>query len=149
MGQTILVTGSAGYIGSQTCKLLAGAGHRPVCFDDFSTGRRDFLRFGPLVEDVRDPEALEQAFAEHKPDQVMHFAAKIEVEESTRKPALYYVVNVAGTAALLEACLRHKVRQFTFSSTAAVYAEPKTSPVGLDAPLRRAAAPAPPWPAGI
>ncbi len=137
MGQTILVTGGAGYIGSQTCKLLAAAGHRPVCYDDFSTGRRDFVRFGPLLEaDIRDRDRLAEAFATYKPDQVMHFAARIEVEESTRRPTLYYDVNVAGTVALLTACLEHSVHQFTFSSTAAVYGEPGKSPVGLDADLK-------------
>lgn len=135
MGETILVTGGAGFIGSQGCKLLAAAGHRPVCYDDFSSGRRDFVRYGPLVEgDVRDRGRLAAAIAEYRPTQVMHFAAKIEVEESVRRPILYHDVNLGGTIALLAACRDAGIRQFVFSSTAAVYGEPTKSPVPVSAP---------------
>ena len=72
----VLVTGGAGYIGSHACKLLARAGYEPIVFDNLSTGWADAVQFGPLVQgDLLDREAVAAAFAEVKPDAVMHFAA--------------------------------------------------------------------------
>ncbi len=135
--KTVLVTGGAGYIGSQCCKLLAANGYTPVCYDDFSNGRRDFVRFGPLVEgDVRDAERLRSAIDEYRPAAAMHFAAKIEVEESVREPLLYYDVNVGGTIALAKACREGGIRHLIFSSTAAVYGETTDHQVGLTTPAK-------------
>jgi len=122
---TILVTGGAGYIGSHACRALAAAGHLPVTLDDFSTGWRDAVRFGPLVEaSIADRAALDHAFAAHRPDAVVHFAARSLVGESVADPCLYWRQNVAGTLTLLEAMRDHGVCRLVFSSTAAVYGEP-------------------------
>ena len=122
----VLVTGGAGYVGAHACKALAEAGHEPVTFDDFSTGWREAVRFGPLVEgDLRDPAALERAFADHRPEAVLHFAALSNVGESVTAPLRYWRTNVCGSLGLVEAMLRHGVRALVFSSTCAVYGEPE------------------------
>ncbi len=137
MAEAILVTGGAGYIGSHCCKQLASMGYLPVCYDDLSTGRRDFVRFGPLVRgDIRDRGQLNDAFRTHRPRTVMHFAARIAVAESVDDPVGYFDVNVGGTITLLEACRTHRVDHIVFSSSAAVYGNPENCPVGLDAPVR-------------
>ncbi len=135
MSETVFVTGGAGYIGSQCCKLLAANGYRPVTYDNMSSGRPEFVRYGPLVEgDILDGFRLDAALQEYRPKTVLHFAALIEVEESTREPILYYDVNACGTLALVEKCKEHGVEHFIFSSTAAVYGEPSVSPVKLSTP---------------
>ncbi|MBK18294.1 MAG: UDP-glucose 4-epimerase GalE [Rhodospirillaceae bacterium] len=137
VSETVLVTGGAGYIGSQCCKLLAANGFRPVTYDNMSSGRPDFVRYGPMVEgDILDGVRLDSALQEYRPKTVVHFAALIEVEESTREPTLYYDVNACGTLALIEKCKEHGVEQLIFSSTAAVYGEPPASPVTLETPTQ-------------
>jgi UDP-glucose 4-epimerase len=132
----ILVAGGAGYIGSHVCKHLAAAGHEPVVFDDYSTGWRDAVRFGPAVEgDMLDAAALAAAFAGHRPEGVVHCAALSLVGDSMRDPARYWRANVLGTLNLVEAAAASGARAFVFSSTAAVYGEtgaaliPETAPV--------------------
>jgi UDP-glucose 4-epimerase len=122
--KTVLVTGGAGYIGSHACKLLAKAGHRPIAFDNLSMGWRDAVRFGPLVTgDLLDRPALDAAFAEFRPDAVMHFAAVSDVAESVRDPGKYWRNNVAGSLSLLEAMRDAGCRQLVFSSTCAIYGD--------------------------
>src|SRR5690349_10502646 len=99
---TVLVTGGAGYIGSHCCKALAEAGYHPVCFDDFSTGHRRFVKWGPVITgDVRDPRQLQAVFQAYDFCAVMHFAAASSVGESVIDPEKYYANNVGGTLALL------------------------------------------------
>lgn len=134
---TVLVTGGAGYIGAHACRALAAAGHLPVCFDDFRTGWREAVRFGPLVEgDLLDRAALDAAFAAHRPDAVMHFAALSLVAESVAEPARYWRNNVGGTLNLLEAMRAAGVGRLVFSSTAAVYGEADQALIPEDAPQR-------------
>ncbi|GMG83395.1 UDP-glucose 4-epimerase GalE [Paralimibaculum aggregatum] len=122
---TVLVTGGAGYVGSHACKALKAAGHVPVVFDNFSTGWRGAVRYGPLAEgDLLDPAALDRVFAAHAIDAVMHFAALSYVGESVRVPLAYWRNNLAGTLSLLEAMTRHGVGRIVFSSTCATYGEP-------------------------
>ncbi len=72
----VLVTGGAGYIGSHACKALATAGHAPIAFDNLVFGHADAVQWGPLeVGDIADPDRLDEVFARHRPDVVMHFAA--------------------------------------------------------------------------
>lgn len=138
----ILVTGGAGYIGSHCCKALAEAGHEPVVFDSLSTGHRDFVRWGPLVEaDIRDQSALFDAMETHCPVAVMHFASLISVGESVSNPERYYDVNVGGTLALLKVMQHGKINRLVFSSTAAVYGPAVDGLIKEDAPL----APASPY----
>jgi len=130
MRETVLVTGGAGYIGSHCCKLLASAGYRPVVYDDLSTGHRDFVKWGPLVEgDIRDRGKLADALAAHRPALVMHFAALALVGESVVQPERYWDVNVGGVFALLEAMRATGCDKLVFSSSCAVYGEPEAMPI--------------------
>jgi UDP-glucose-4-epimerase GalE len=125
------VTGGAGYIGSHACKRLAAGGFEPVAFDNFSTGWRDAVRFGPAVEgDLLDPAALARAFADIRPAAVMHFAALSQVGESVARPGLYWRNNVGGTLNLLETMAAAGVDALVFSSTAATYGEPDETLIG-------------------
>ncbi|MCL6607067.1 MAG: UDP-glucose 4-epimerase GalE [Geminicoccaceae bacterium] len=131
----VLVTGGAGYVGSHACKALALAGFTPVTFDNFSTGNRWAVRFGPLEPgDILDLAALHLAFKRHRPIAVMHFAGAALVGESMREPALYWRQNLAGTLNLVEACRIHDVGAFVFSSTCAVYGTPERVPIDEDTP---------------
>lgn len=131
----VLVTGGAGYVGSHTCKALAGAGYTPVVFDSLENGHRWAVKWGPLVEaDLRDLAAVEQAMTEYKPVAVLHFAGYIEAGESMTKPAKYYANNILGLTNTIEAAQRHGVKRFIFSSTAAVYGDPVTLPIPEDHP---------------
>jgi UDP-glucose 4-epimerase len=117
----ILVTGGAGYIGSHACRALVQAGYRPVVYDNLSTGHRSFVA-GPLVVgDLLDRAALARVFAQHEIAAVMHFAAASLVGESMADPQKYYINNVNGTLALLEAMRAAGCQRLVFSSTGAVY----------------------------
>lgn len=134
-GRTVLVTGGAGYIGSHVCKLLAQRGFRPVVFDNLVSGHRWAVRWGPLIEgDIRDGAALDQAFANHDPSAIMHFAAFASVAESIYDPLSYFDNNVAGTVSLLAAARRHGFRQLVFSSSCATYGLAQKLPIGEDQP---------------
>jgi UDP-glucose-4-epimerase GalE len=126
----ILVVGGAGFIGSHVCKGLSRAGHTPIVFDNFSTGHEWAVKWGPFFRgDLLDPQALGKAFADYHIDAVMHFAARSQVAESVREPALYLRNNVVGTLNLLEAMRTAGVGRLVFSSTAAVYGNPEYVPL--------------------
>jgi UDP-glucose 4-epimerase len=131
MSLRILVTGGAGYIGSHFVKQLGEQTfHQIVAIDNLSSGHREAVLYGDLlVEDLADMEKLEQIFDKYKFDAVFHFAADIVVSESVSKPFKYYKNNSFNTINLLEKCLKHKVKNFIFSSTAAVYGEPSDGAV--------------------
>lgn len=129
------MTGGAGYIGSHMVKMLRSNGFEVLVLDNFSTGFKDALLGAPYVEgSIGDGLLLEQVFSRHQIDAVMHFASFIAVGESVQKPDLYYRNNVAESLILLEAMVRHKVKKFIFSSTAAVYGDPDTTPIEESAP---------------
>lgn len=122
---TILVTGGAGYIGSHVVLQLRARGERVVVLDDLSRGFRQAVLDTPLVVgQVGDRETVLEVLREHGVDTVMHFAAYTIVPESVREPLKYYGNNTCSTRALLQACLDAGVKQFVFSSTAAVYGIP-------------------------
>lgn len=122
---TILVTGGAGYIGSHVVLQLRARGERVVVLDDLSRGFRQAVLDTPLVvAQVGDRETVLEVLREHGVDTVMHFAAYTIVPESVREPLKYYGNNTCSTRALLQACLDAGVKQFVFSSTAAVYGIP-------------------------
>ncbi len=126
----VLVTGGAGYIGSNTAFALAEAGYEPVILDDFSRGHRSFVeRFEVIEGDVTVPSDVDRALAAGPFEAVIHFAARIEVGESVRDPASYWRVNVGGAATLLSAMGRAGVPRIVFSSTAAVYGAPTEVPI--------------------
>lgn len=129
----VLVTGGAGYVGSATAWALAQAGRRVVVLDDLSTGHREFVRWGPLVEgDIADVELVEHTLRQHGLSAVMHFAAKSLVGESVREPALYDAWNRGKTTTLVNTCAQAGVRAFVFSSSCAVYGVPTTVPIPDD-----------------
>src|SRR3972149_361556 len=125
-GETILVVGGAGYSGSHMVLALIHAGHEVVVLDNLSRGHRDLLVGGTFVEgDLGDARLLDSIFSQHRIAAVMHFAAYSLVGESVSKPLDYYRNNVAKTVELLAAMGRHRVQNFIFSSTAAIYGEPR------------------------
>lgn len=126
----ILVVGGAGYIGSHMVKWLARRDCKVTTLDDLSTGFAVAVRYGELVTgSIADPIVLDQIFASQQFDAVMHFASFIQVGESVKDPAKYYRNNFANTQNLLDAMVRHGVRRFIFSSTAAVFGEPLYTPI--------------------
>jgi UDP-glucose 4-epimerase len=137
MSSSILVVGGAGYIGSHMAKMLVQSGHDVLVLDNLSTGFRDAVRYGRLIEgDLADPALLDRLFAENRIDAVLHFAALSQVGESVQMPALYYRNNVANILNLLDAMLSHGVRRFIFSSTAAIFGEPETDRIAEHHPQR-------------
>jgi len=134
---SILVTGGAGYIGAHTARLLLEERHDVQVLDDLSKGYAHNVPKGRLhIINLHDTASLEALFATHHFDAVIHFAAFIAVGESMQEPERYFRNNVGGSVALLEMMRRHRVRRLVFSSTAAVYGDPETTPIPEDAPLR-------------
>ncbi len=132
----IFVTGGAGYIGSHVVKMLGEQGHDITVYDNLSTGHEWAVLYGRLVRgDLADRPLLDKAIKESRPDAVMHFAASIQVEESVRRPLLYYGNNVANTLKLLDAMTDNGVNYLIYSSSAAVYGIPGKMPVDETAPL--------------
>jgi UDP-arabinose 4-epimerase len=131
----VLVTGGAGYVGAHACKALSKAGYLPITVDNLSIGHEHFVRWGPLINaDTRDTEALAQAIRGHKIEAILHFAAKAYAGESVANPQNYYENNVGGSLSLLSAMLQTGCWKIVFSSTCAVYGEPKYTPIGETPP---------------
>jgi len=133
----ILVTGGAGYIGGSVALRLLSAGHKVLIYDNFCHGHRDLVPAGThLIEgDIADQERLTRILRDEQVDGVMHFAALIEAGESMKHPEIYFRNNTASTLSLLEAMLAAGVDRLVFSSTAAVYGEPRSTPIEEDAVL--------------
>lgn len=130
----VLVTGGAGYIGSVVAARLTDAGHDVTVLDDLSTGHRDAVPDGAtFVEASVDDAASVLSGDIHA---VLHFAAKSLVAESVARPELYWWNNVVGTLRLLAAMRDSGVRRLVFSSTAATYGVPDTTPITEEAPAR-------------
>ncbi len=131
----ILVCGGAGYIGSNMTALLAAEGHEPVVFDNFSKGHRVAVRNVEIIAgDLADYDLLLKTLRGRGIDAVMHFAAWIEVGESVQEPLKYYRNNTSNTQNLLSAMEAAGVGRFVFSSTAAVYGMPETTPITEEMP---------------
>jgi UDP-glucose 4-epimerase len=126
----ILVVGGCGYIGTHMVQALIRAGHHPITLDNLSTGHRNLLPGGAFIEgSIADTALLDQIFSSEPIDAVMHFAALIEVGESVLDPLKYYRNNFSDTVNLMAAMIRHDVKRFIFSSSAAVYGEPVYTPI--------------------
>ena len=134
----VLVTGGAGYVGSVSVERLLDAGHEVVVLDDLSTGHRASVPATASLEvgSYGDAELMARLLERARVDAILHCAARSLVGESLRDPARYYRDNVAGGIVLLEAARQAGVGRFVFSSTAAVYGVPDTTPIPEDAPLR-------------
>lgn len=132
----ILVAGGAGYVGSHAARLLARHGHDVWIYDNLSQGHRGAVDASRLiVGTLNDRERLTEVMRAERIEAVMHFAAFTLVGESVTDPAKYYQNNVVGAFQLLEAMRAAEVRKFVFSSTAAVYGQPESSPISESAPL--------------
>ena len=144
-GETVLVTGGAGYVGAHACLALAEAGYQPVVFDNLSAGHEDLVRWGPLeLGDIRDREAVAIVLDRWTPAAILHFAARADVAESVREPEAYHHNNVLGTKTLLDAAADAGVSRLIFSSSCAVYGDPVRTPMDEDHPC----APVNPYGAG-
>jgi len=127
---TVLVTGGCGYIGSHACVALIERGHEVVVVDNFSNSSPESLvRVADLTAvtpaayqvDIRDRQRLGEVFDRHRPDAVIHFAAKKSVPESTQIPLEYFDVNIGGTIALLRTMEEHDVGRLLYSSSCSIY----------------------------
>ena len=127
----ILVTGGAGYIGSHTVKELNKEGFNVIVYDNLSSGHKEaVLEPAKLtIGDLLDEEKLDQVFKEHEIDAVIHFAASIEAGESVKRPEKFFRNNVVCSLNLLKAMTKNNVKNLVFSSSAAVYGEPKKVPI--------------------
>ena len=135
--RTILVTGGAGYIGSHVVRQLLEQGERVLVLDNLGKGFRQAVTDAELVVgDVGDQARVSSLMAERQVDTVMHFAAHTIVPESVAFPLKYYGNNTCSTRNLLQACIDHGVRNFVFSSTAAVYGIPDSGYAGEDSPTQ-------------
>jgi UDP-glucose 4-epimerase len=133
----ILVTGGAGYIGSNMVLALLDAGREVVVIDDLSAGFREAVPAAAafVQGDIGDQALVARILAERRVTGVLHFAGSIVVPESMSRPLKYYDNNTAKTRALIEACVEGGVTRFIFSSTAAVYGAPSVTPTPEDAAL--------------
>ncbi len=131
----VLVVGGAGYIGSHMVKLLNLRGFEVTVLDNLANGHRDAVQGARFVlGDLYEREILDRLFGETHFDGVMHFASYIQVGESVREPAKYYRNNVFKTQNLLDVMVAHRVCNFIFSSTAAIFGEPIHIPMAEDHP---------------
>jgi UDP-glucose 4-epimerase len=134
---TVLVTGGAGYIGSHMVLELVDAGEKVVVLDDLSTGFRWSVpqEAAFAVGDVGDKALVSRLIDEHGIDSIMHFAAKIVVPESVTDPLAYYLNNTVKSRALIETAVTQGIKNFVFSSTAAVYGNAEAPLLTEDMPL--------------
>jgi len=129
-GPTVVVAGGAGYIGSHMVRMLRESGFHPVVIDNLATGHADAVHGAVFRQgDIGDRAFAAAVLREFRPRCVMHFAASSLVGESTQQPARYWHNNVVQTLSLLDAMLEQGVRQFIFSSSAAVYGNPQQTPI--------------------
>lgn len=133
----VLVTGGAGYIGGTVAAILRDRGHQVTVYDNLCHAERGMVPEGTtfIEGDIADRVHMERLLQAGF-DGVMHFAALIEAGESMAKPELYFRNNTAATLTLLEAMLSARIPRLVFSSTAAVYGEPESTPIREDAALR-------------
>ena len=129
----ILVTGGAGFIGSNLCERLLEMGHDVICLDNFNSYYSPDIKkkniaplsanpkFNCVIEDVVNHNAIEKVFIENHIDAVIHLAAKAGVRASLEDPEGFSVNNIIGTFHLLEVCKRYKVKNFIFGSSSSIY----------------------------
>jgi UDP-glucose 4-epimerase len=130
----ILVTGGAGYVGSVCARQLLQHGHEVVVLDDLSTGHAEAVPSQAKLFrlDYGDRRGVAQMLRTNPVDAVFHFAAKALIPESVSNPGYFFDVNVASAIAFLETLRDLGVKRFVFSSSAAVYGNPKVAPIPED-----------------
>jgi UDP-glucose 4-epimerase len=138
MTKRVLVTGGAGYIGSVVAAQLLNRGDEVVVLDNLSHGHREAVPEGArfVPGDVADRSLVDKLLSDNAFDAVLHFAAFIEAGESMRDPAKYFRNNSFNSLSLLESVVAHKIPRFVFSSTAALYGTPESTPIEETAALR-------------
>jgi UDP-glucose 4-epimerase len=132
----ILVTGGVGYVGSIVTEELLNKGYRVIILDNLQQGHKEasLPEAEFVLADICEAQALEDIFHRFEIDAVMHMAAETVVEYSMTDPKRYFHNNIVGGIDLLDTMLKHKVYKFVFSSSAAVYGEPRTTPIEEDHP---------------
>lgn len=132
----VLVTGAAGYIGSICSEVLLARGHQVIALDNLQEGHRAAIPPAAVfcLADLGVRAQIEEVFSKHTIHAVMHFAGEALVAKSVREPSTFYAANIACGVNLLDAMIRHGVKKFIFSSTAATYGEPHTVPIPEDHP---------------
>ena len=133
---SVLVTGGAGYIGRHMTYALIDRGENVAVLDNLSTGNRSLVsERAVLVEgDVADRALVRKVIREHAVDAVIHFAGSIVVPDSVAEPLAYYANNTVASRAMMQTCIDGGVKNFIFSSTAAVYAVDAKQPLAEDEP---------------
>lgn len=132
---TILITGGAGYIGSHVSKELLRQGHLPVIYDNLQTGHREATQHAQFIEgDLANAKKLRETFESVSIDSIMHFAADCQVGESIENPLKYFNNNIKNSLQLVEIMMEFGITKFIFSSSAAVYGEPKKIPIPEEHP---------------
>jgi UDP-glucose 4-epimerase len=144
--QVWLLTGGAGYIGSHVADAFLTSGKDVVIYDSLYQGlesRIEYLRkkynkeIPLIVADIRDTAKFDEVLTTYKPYGIIHTAALKAVGESMEKPDEYFEVNLHATTKMLELVSRHSIKNFIFSSTAAVYGAPDHSnPIKEDEQLK-------------
>lgn len=134
----VLVTGGAGYVGSVVAEELVAQGHSVAVVDNLQQGHRDAVPAEAelITVDIRRSEVLDELFSETHFDAVMHMAAETVIEYSVTDPGRCFRDNIIGGINLLDSMLKHDVRKLIFSSSAAVYGEPESTPIEESHPLR-------------
>lgn len=133
----VLITGGAGFIGSNIVDLFIKEGHNIVVVDNFSRGKRENIdnNVTLYVCDILDMDKLNIIFSTEKPEVVIHNAAQIDVQTSLKKPALDSEVNIKGTINILECCKKFNVKKIIYPSSAAVYGNPVYLPIDENHPV--------------
>ena len=133
----ILVTGGAGYIGSHVCHLLIDQGYNVTCIDSLITGNKELLPKKVKLEifDVSEKDKVANLIKSNNFDLVMHFAGLIRVDESVQQPERYRDFNFLRAKSFLETCYENNLKKIIFSSTAAVYGNPKNDKVTEESPV--------------
>ena len=127
----ILVTGGAGFIGSNLVDALIEKGHKVAVIDDLSTGKREYINSkAEFYKTDIVSEEIKDIFKKERYDLVYHLAAQIDIQKSIENPIYDAEINILGTINILEACKEHGVSKIVYASSAAVYGEPKY--LGID-----------------
>lgn len=131
----VLIAGGAGYVGSHVNKLLCEKGYQTVVFDNLRRGSKKNIIAGKFVQgDTGNLQDLKELFDKHHFDAIMHFAALTDVGESFTSPDSYYQENVVNSINLLNLAVKHKVKAFVFSSSAAIFGLPQTETIAENHP---------------